>query len=269
VVRLASCSYRRRHVEQRGGYQEDENRPIGRRAGDGEACQKERITTSPPPRGIIRPAPGGRQGHPTRPPQGGQVAVATTAPGAHFDSPNRVAQGTVPAMDLFRLQLPAWEIVVRSVVVYGVLLAGLRLFGKREVGQFTLFDLVLVLLVANAVQPAMTGPDTSLAGGVIIIVTLVVVNFALSRLDRYGAFRRLLQSEATPLVRNGRRLRQSMEREGVDDDELDTAIRGHGLEDVKQVRLAMLEPDGSISVIGTDQAPSRSRRRRIFRRRSG
>lgn len=169
-------------------------------------------------------------------------------------------------MDLLNLQEPAWEIVVRSIAVYGVLLAGLRLFGKREVGQFTLFDLVLVLLVANAVQPAMTGRDTSLLGGVIIIVTLVVVNFGLSRLDRHGAFRRLLQSEPTPLVRNGRRLRQAMDREGVDDTELDTAIRGHGLEDVKQVRLAMLEPDGSISIIGDDAPGARSRRRRIFRR---
>lgn len=170
-------------------------------------------------------------------------------------------------MDLFKLQVPAWEIVVRSVAVYVVLLAGLRLFGKREVGQFTLFDLVLVLLVANAVQPAMTGPDTSLAGGLIIVATLVLVNFALSRLDRYALFRRLLQSEPTPIVKNGRRLRQAMEREGIDDGELDTAVRGHGLEDVKQVRLAMLEPDGSISIIGTDDKPgARSRRRRIFRR---
>lgn len=169
-------------------------------------------------------------------------------------------------MDLLKLQEPAWEIALRSVAVYAVLLAGLRIFGKREVGQFTLFDLVLVLLVANAVQPAMTGPDTSLTGGLIIIATLVLVNFGLSRLDRFAKVRRLLQSAPTPLVKNGRRLRQTMDREGVDDDELDTAIRGHGLEDVKQVRLAMLEPDGSISVIGTDQAPTSSRRRRIFRR---
>ncbi len=169
-------------------------------------------------------------------------------------------------MDLFRLQVPAWEIVVRSVAVYAVLLAGLRIFGKREVGQFTLFDLVLVLLVANAVQPAMTGPDTSLVGGLLIIATLVVVNFVLSRLERYPAFRRLLQSEPTPLVRHGRRLREAMHREGIDDTELDMAIRGHGLEDVTQVRLAMLEPDGSISVIGNDEVRTTSRRRRVFRR---
>src|SRR5437016_2322660 len=106
-------------------------------------------------------------------------------------------------MDLFHLQVPAWELILRSVVVYAVLLAGLRIFGKREVGQFTLFDLVLVLLVANAVQPAMTGPDTSLSAGLIIIATLIVVNFALSRLDRKGPFRSLLESEPTPLVKNG------------------------------------------------------------------
>jgi len=169
-------------------------------------------------------------------------------------------------MDLFHLHVPAWELIVRSVVVYGVLLAGLRIFGKREVGQFTLFDLVLVLLVANAVQPAMTGPDTSLLGGLIIIATLIVVNFALSRLNRLGVLRNLLESEPTPLVRNGRRLRQAMDREGVEETELLTAIRGHGLEEVKQVRLAMLEPDGSISVIGNDDAVSSTRRRRIFRR---
>lgn len=67
------------------------------------------------------------------------------------------------------LAIPVWQIIVRSVVIYVVLLLGLRVFGKREVGQSTVFDLVLVLLVANAVQPAMTGPDSSLTGGSVII----------------------------------------------------------------------------------------------------
>jgi len=68
-------------------------------------------------------------------------------------------------------------------VIYVALLAALRLFGKREVGQFTLFDLVLILLVANAVQPAMTGSDSSLLGGLIIILTLCVINLGVGRLD--------------------------------------------------------------------------------------
>ena len=74
-------------------------------------------------------------------------------------------------MDLGRLLqfgVPPLELALRAVVIYVVLLAALRIFGKREVGQFTLFDLVLVLLVANAVQPAITGPDSSLGGGIVI-----------------------------------------------------------------------------------------------------
>jgi uncharacterized membrane protein YcaP (DUF421 family) len=65
---------------------------------------------------------------------------------------------------MWHLQVPVWELMARSTLIYLVLVAALRLFGKREVGQFTLVDLVLVLLVANAVQPAMTGPDTSVTG---------------------------------------------------------------------------------------------------------
>ena len=78
---------------------------------------------------------------------------------------------------MFHLAVPWWELVLRSVGVYVVLLFGLRLFGKREVGQFTLFDLVFVLLVANAVQPSITGPDASLAGGIVIIASLLAANF--------------------------------------------------------------------------------------------
>ena len=68
------------------------------------------------------------------------------------------------------------ELVVRAVVVYAALLIALRVFGKREVGQFTLYDLVFVLLVANALQPAMTGPDSSLTGGLVLIAALVLAN---------------------------------------------------------------------------------------------
>ena len=75
--------------------------------------------------------------------------------------------------ELFGTAVPAWELALRSSVIYLVLLVGLRLSGKREIGQFTLVDLVLVLLVANAVQPAMTGPDSSLTGGVIIVLVLL------------------------------------------------------------------------------------------------
>jgi uncharacterized membrane protein YcaP (DUF421 family) len=167
---------------------------------------------------------------------------------------------------VFNLGVPPWELVIRSAGIFLVLLVALRIFGKREVGQFTLYDLVLVLLVANAVQPAMTGPDSSLLGGVIIVATLVLLNFVIGRLDRFGLFHRLLESEPTIVVRNGRYLARNMEREGVDRDEIETAIREHGLDAVSDVQMAVLEPDGTISIVGQDGGVQHTRRRVRFRR---
>src|SRR5256885_4060262 len=107
------------------------------------------------------------------------------------------------ATQLFHFGVPFWQLIVRSAVIYLVLVVTLRLFGKREVGQFTLYDLVLILLVANAVQPAMTGTDTSLAGGVVIMVTLVLVNFLVGRLDNRRWFHRLFAAQPTIIIRDG------------------------------------------------------------------
>ncbi len=168
---------------------------------------------------------------------------------------------------MFEFGVPPWEIVLRSALVYLGLLIALRIFGKREVGQFQLFDLVLVLLVANAVQPAMTGPDVSLGGGLLIIATLVLLNFVIGRLDRIGLFHRLLEPEPTMVIRNGRYLAGNMRREGVDREEVESAIRQHGLEDVADVQMAVLEPDGSISIVGKDAEVQQTRRRLRYRRR--
>src|SRR5436309_13392301 len=117
-------------------------------------------------------------------------------------------------VEMLQFGIAPWQLALRSFVIYVALLVALRLFGKREVGQFTLYDLVLILLVANAVQPAMTGPDTSLVGGVVIIGTLIVLNFAIGRLDRFGLFHRLLEPEPTLVVRNGWYLDRNMRRDG-------------------------------------------------------
>jgi uncharacterized membrane protein YcaP (DUF421 family) len=160
-----------------------------------------------------------------------------------------------------------WELALRSVLIYLALLVALRLFGKREVGQFTLYDLVLILLVANAVQPAMTGPDTSLGGGLVIIVTLILLNFVIGRLDRLGLFHRLLEPEPTIIVRNGRYLDRNLRREGVEREEVESAIREHGLEGVSDVQMAVLEPDGTISIVGRDAAVEHTKRRVRYRHR--
>src|SRR5437588_11398425 len=86
--------------------------------------------------------------------------------------------------EIFHLGIPWWHLLIRAVIIYVVFFVGLRLFGKRELGQFTTFDLVLVLLVANAMQPAITGPDNSVSGGAIIITILLVFNRAVALLRR-------------------------------------------------------------------------------------
>lgn len=173
---------------------------------------------------------------------------------------------------MWSLAVPWWELVLRSVVVYLALLAVLRVFGKREVGQFTLFDLVVILLVANAVQPAMTGQDYSLLGGLIIILTLMVTDrtIALAR-ARIPFVRVLLESQPTVIARDGQWLTKAMDREDVTIEDAEMALREHGIGSVGEVEAAVLEADGSISVVPLEkkdslQARRPRRRMRIVRR---
>jgi uncharacterized membrane protein YcaP (DUF421 family) len=171
---------------------------------------------------------------------------------------------------MWDLQVPAWELAVRATGIYLAVLVGLRLFGKREVGQFTLIDLVLILLLANAVQPAMTGPDTSLTGGLVIIVTLIVVNRAIAfARARLPFVERLVESQPTRLAQDGAWIPGALEREELSADDVMMALREHGLSDISEVKLAVLEADGMISVVPRDPAKAGQRRRpraRIVRR---
>jgi uncharacterized membrane protein YcaP (DUF421 family) len=171
---------------------------------------------------------------------------------------------------MWELQLPAWELAVRAAAIYLAVLVTLRLFGKREVGQFTLMDLVLILLLANAVQPAMTGPDTSLTGGLVIITTLILLNrlIALAR-AKVPFIERLLESPPTELARDGKWIPAALRREEISPDDVTMAIREHGLDDVSEVKLAVLEADGTISVVPIDPGKvmqRRPRRARLVRR---
>jgi uncharacterized membrane protein YcaP (DUF421 family) len=134
-------------------------------------------------------------------------------------------------------------------------------FGKREIGQFTIYDLVLVLLVANAVQPAMTGPDSSLLGGVIIIVTLVLINRVVARLDTIPLFHRFFTPHPAVVIQGGKYLDAVMSREGVDREDVEMAIREHGIDAVSEVQLGVLEADGSISIVPKDAEMARTQHR--------
>ena len=154
--------------------------------------------------------------------------------------------------------------MLRAVVVYVALLVALRVFGKREVGQFTLYDLVFILLVANALQPAMTGLDTSITGGLVLIAALVAANFAVGRLDRLPRFHQIFGSAPAVLIKDGKLVPATLKREGLTEEEVDMAIREHGVDDLKDVKLGVLEPDGTISIVPTESKLRRTRRKVRF-----
>lgn len=170
---------------------------------------------------------------------------------------------------MWTLGTPPVELVVRATVIYIAFFIALRLFGKREIGQFTLFDLALVLLGANALQPAMTGPDSSLTGGLLLILTLFAIDRGVAALRvRFAVVRRILQFGPTVVGRDGKWNLREMVREGLDLVDVEAALREHGLDSVKQMKLAVLEADGSISIVAEDDGDEdRSRRRRRYRRR--
>jgi uncharacterized membrane protein YcaP (DUF421 family) len=144
-------------------------------------------------------------------------------------------------------------IVIRTATVYLVVLLGIRLSGKREVGQMTPFDLTLLLLLSNAVQNAMTGPDTSLFGGIVAAGTLLLLNYLFA--EASGAnrrFRRFVQGTPTLLIHNGKLVTSHMSREHCTIDEVQRALREHGVDKLEDVALAVLEVDGSISVLKYD-----------------
>jgi uncharacterized membrane protein YcaP (DUF421 family) len=133
-------------------------------------------------------------------------------------------------------------------------LLGVRLSGKREVGQMTPFDLVLLLLISNSVQNAMTGPDTSLIGGVAAALTLLVMNYLVAELSGTNRrFRKIIQGQPTLLVHDGSVLSGHMSKEHVSMDELERALREHGVNNYHDVALAVLEVDGSISCLKYDE----------------
>jgi uncharacterized membrane protein YcaP (DUF421 family) len=168
---------------------------------------------------------------------------------------------------MWKLATPALEIALRCVIVYGFVLLGLRLSGKREVGQLTPFDLVLILLIANAVQNAMVGADNSLAGGLIAAAVLLALNFSVGRAVRkWLGLGRLLKGHATLLINRGIILDAHLQREGIAREDLMAALREHGVASPDDVRMAVLEVDGTISVLRyEDLTPETGKPHRRFR----
>jgi uncharacterized membrane protein YcaP (DUF421 family) len=151
---------------------------------------------------------------------------------------------------MWTLGVPWWELIVRALLVYAFLLLLLRLTGKRQVGQLAPFDLVLLLVLSNAVQNSMNGGDNSLIGGLISAVTLVLVNLSIGVIThRSKKLEGLIEGRPQVLIHNGMLYQEVMTSARLTHHELHAALRQGGCACVDDVHMAVLENNGSISVV--------------------
>ncbi len=142
------------------------------------------------------------------------------------------------------------EIVLRVGVIYIIVLFGLRLMGKREIAQLSVVDFVLILLISNAVQNAMLGPDTTLLGGIVAAIVLFGINFLLKMLESYSSnAKKFLEGNPVVLIYKGKVNDVNLHRARISTDELVTAVREHGVKSIADVDLSMLEVNGNISIL--------------------
>lgn len=149
---------------------------------------------------------------------------------------------------------PYIDIVLRSIAVYFFMIVALRIFGKKELSQLNTADVILILLISNSVQNAMVGNNSSLTGGLVAALILFILNYLLKKIMFTSKFfRQLIQSKPEILIHNGKIEFSSLSRLGITSDEMQEAMREHGIEYYKDVKLAMLEIDGNISIISGNE----------------
>ena len=151
---------------------------------------------------------------------------------------------------MFELSMPVWEYLLRAVVVYVVLLGMIRLSGKRTMGQFTPFDVLLIVLLGNAVQNALLGSDQSLVGGLLLAAVLISLNWTTGWLSaRSRRAEKLVEGVPVVLARHGELFEQVLRKELVSRNDFDEALRQSGQLHLEDVDIAILETDGRISVV--------------------
>jgi uncharacterized membrane protein YcaP (DUF421 family) len=151
---------------------------------------------------------------------------------------------------MFAMSIAWWEFIVRALVIYIFLIISLRLSGRRQIGQLSPFDLVLLLVLSNAVQNSMNGGDNSLIGGMISALTLILLNFSVGYLTfKSKKIEKLIEGQPKILIHNGQINQQVLNEEKLTQHELDTALRQGGVLSVTEVKVAIIENNGAISII--------------------
>jgi uncharacterized membrane protein YcaP (DUF421 family) len=155
------------------------------------------------------------------------------------------------AQDMFHLPLPVVEKILRPVIVYLCLIGFLRLFGKRELAQLNPFDLVVLLSLSNTVQNAIIGDDNSVTGGVIGAFSLLAINWALMWvLYRTPKLTAALEGEPSTIIRNGVLDEQEMRKQTLTHEDLISVLNKNGFNDICDVDVCVLEPNGTFFVKG-------------------
>ena len=161
--------------------------------------------------------------------------------------------------------LPYLIVAGTSAAVYIFLIVAIRLFGKKEFSQLSVFDIVFILLISNAVQNSMIAADFSFWGGVTSAVTLFIVNFTIKNvIYKIPKISEWVQGHPIMLIYDGKAIPENMKKARVSTPELEEATREHGVESIEEVSLAVLELDGSISIVAGDHTSHFKRKRRRY-----
>ncbi len=161
---------------------------------------------------------------------------------------------------MWKMAVPWWELIVRGVIVYVFLLALLRITGKRQVGQLAPFDLVLLLVLSNAVQNSMNAGDNSLVGGLISAATLIGLNYIVGMATyRSKKLETVIEGQPQVLIHNGKLFEKVMAKAQLTHHELNAALRRAGCTSIEEVHTAILENNGGISVVAAKEAEARSK----------
>ena len=157
-------------------------------------------------------------------------------------------------------------IVGKSSLIYVFIVAAIRLFGKKELAQLSVIDLVFILLISNAVQNAMVGNDNTVQGGVAAALGLFTVNYIFKVLSfRSSKFSKLVQGSTVLLIYDGKMIEENLKHAMITKEEVEAAVREHGVEKCSEVNLAVMEVDGNISVISDNYERKSTRKRKAHK----